>query len=76
VRRHLAAASGVQHGEGFAIDTSVMALTLSPSRRRPVSFDWTEKRRQTRAVVEYLAALDEAAAPVPNRKGSKGHLAV
>jgi hypothetical protein len=33
--------------------------------------DWTEKQRQTRAVAEYLAALDEAAEPNPDRKVPK-----
>ena len=39
--------------------------------KAPEELDWSEKQRQTRAVAEYLAALDEAAAPNPDRKPPK-----
>ena len=34
--------------------------------KAPDELDWTDKQRQTRAVGEYLAALDETAEPYPN----------
>jgi hypothetical protein len=37
----------------------------------PAELDWTDKQRQTRALAEYPAALDEAADPDPNRKPEK-----
>jgi hypothetical protein len=39
--------------------------------KAPEELDWSEKQRQTRAVAEYLAALDEAAEPNPERKAPK-----
>ena len=39
--------------------------------KAPEELDWSEKQRQTRAVSEYLAALDEAAEPNPDRKVPK-----
>jgi hypothetical protein len=33
--------------------------------------DWSERQRQTRAVAEYLATLDEVAEPNPERKVPK-----
>jgi hypothetical protein len=39
--------------------------------RAPNELDWTDKQRQTRAVAEYLAALDEGGERDPNRKEPK-----
>jgi hypothetical protein len=39
--------------------------------KAPEELDWSEKQRQTRAVAEYLAALDEPAQPNPDRKVPK-----
>ena len=59
-----AMARGLVKGEGFAVDASVLEANASRYRgKAPEELDWSEKQRQTRAVVEYLAALDEAAEP-------------
>ncbi len=39
--------------------------------KAPDEIDWTDTQRQRRAVAEYLAALDEAAEPDPDRKPPK-----
>src|SRR4249919_695328 len=65
-------ANGLVKGEGFAVDASVMEANASRYRgKAPDELDWTDAQRQTRAVAEYLAALDEAAEPDPNRKPPK-----
>jgi transposase len=67
-----AMAMGLIKGEGFAVDASVLEANASRYHgKAPEELDWTEKQRQTRAVQEYLAALDEAAEPDPNRKPPK-----
>ena len=56
-----AMAMGLVKGEGFAVDASVLEANASRYHgKAPEELDWTEKQRQTRAVAEYLAALDEA----------------
>ena len=67
-----AMAMGLVKGEGFAVDASVLEANASRYHgKAPDELDWTDKQRQTRAVAEYLAALDEAAEPDPNRKEPK-----
>jgi len=62
-------AIGLVKGEGFAVDASVLEANASRYHgKAPAELDWTEKQRQTRAVAEYLTALDEAAEPNPDRK--------
>jgi hypothetical protein len=64
-----AMAMGLVKGEGFAVDASVLEANASRYHgKAPEELEWTEKQRQTRAVVEYLAALDETAEPNPDRK--------
>jgi transposase len=59
-------------GEGFAVAASVLEANASRYHgKAPAELDWSEKQRQTRAVAEYLAALDEAAEPNPDRKSPK-----
>jgi transposase len=54
---------GLVKGEGFAVDASVMEANASRYHgKAPNELDWTEKQRQTRAVAEYLSALDAEAA--------------
>ena len=56
-----AMAMGLVKGEGFAVDASVLEANASRYHgKAPDELDWTDKQRQTRAVAEYLAALDEA----------------
>jgi transposase len=57
-------AAGLVAGEGFAIDASVIEADASRYHgvKGDESIDWTAPERQTRAVREYLAALD----PEPN----------
>jgi transposase len=67
-----AMAMGLVKGEGFAVDASVLEANASRYHGKvPEELDWSEKQRQTRAVAEYLAALDEAAEPNPDRKAPK-----
>src|SRR5262245_8758914 len=67
-----AMAMGLVKGEGFAVDASVLEANASRYHgKAPDELDWTDKQRQTRAVAEYLAALDEAAVPNPDRKAPK-----
>jgi transposase len=67
-----AMAMGLVKGEGFAVDASVLEANASRYHgKAPDELDWTEKQRQTRAVREYLAALDEATEPNPDRKPPK-----
>jgi hypothetical protein len=54
------------------VDASVLEANASRYHgKTPDELDWTEKQRQTRAVAEYLAALDEMAEPNPDRKVPK-----
>ena len=67
-----AMAMGLVKGEGFAVDASVLEANASRYHgKAPEELDWTEQQRQTRAVREYLAALDQAAEPNPDRKAPK-----
>ena len=67
-----AIAVGLVKGEGFAVDASVFEANASRYHgKAPEELDWSERKRQTRAVAEYLAALDEAAEPNPDRKVPK-----
>jgi transposase len=67
-----AMAMGLVKGEGFAVDASVLEANASRYHgKAPEELDWTDKQRQTRAVAEYLAALDENGEPDPNRKEPK-----
>jgi transposase len=67
-----AMAMGLVKGEGFAVDASVLEANASRYHgKAPSELDWSERRRQTRAVAEYLAALEEAAEPNPERKVPK-----
>jgi transposase len=56
-------ANGLVKGEGFAVDASVMEANASRYHgKAPNELDWTDAQRQKRAVAEYLAALEAAAA--------------
>lgn len=61
VRRCMAA--GLVKGEGFAVDASVVAADASRQRGVPASeaTDWSNPALSTRAVREYLEALDDEA---------------
>lgn len=61
VRRGMAA--GLVKGEGFAVDASVVAADASRRRGVPASeaTDWSNPALSTRAVREYLQALDDEA---------------
>jgi transposase len=63
---------GLVEGEGFAVDASVMEADASRYHgKAPDEVDWPVPQRQTRAVKEYLAALDGDAQPNPDRKPPK-----
>ncbi len=57
---------GLVGGEGFAVDTSVIKADANRSRStaREAAEDLRDPQHATRAVREYLAALDEQGAPV------------
>jgi transposase len=57
---------GLVGGEGFAVDASVIKADANRSRStaREATEDWRDPQRATRAVREYLAALDVQAEPV------------
>ena len=52
--------AGLVKGEGFAVDASVMEADASRYRgKTPDEIDWSLPERQTRAVAEFLTALDD-----------------
>src|SRR6266508_2722778 len=52
--------AGLVKGEGFAVDASVMEADASRYHgKAPDEIDWSAPARQTRAVAEFLAALDD-----------------
>src|SRR5262245_19499428 len=54
--------AGLVRGEGFAVDASVMEADASRYHGvTPEEADWSAPERQTRAVAEFLGALDEDA---------------
>ena len=60
--------SGLVRGEGFAVDASVMEANASRYHgKAPEEIVWAQPERQTRAVREYLAALEADAEPNPDR---------
>src|SRR3954451_3733472 len=67
-----AMASGLIKGEGFAVDASVMEANASRYHgKAPDEIVWAQPERQTRAVREYLAALEAEPEPNPDRKPPK-----
>ena len=52
--------AGLVKGEGFAVDASVMEADASRYHgQAPDEIDWSLPERQTRAVAEFLSALDD-----------------
>jgi transposase len=52
--------AGLVKGEGFAVDASVMEADASRYHgKAPDEIDWSAPERQTRAVAEFLGALDD-----------------
>ena len=52
--------AGLVKGEGFAVDASVIEADASRYHgRAPDEIDWSTPERQTRAVAEFLTALDD-----------------
>jgi transposase len=52
--------AGLVKGEGFAVDASVIEADASRYHgKAPDEIDWSDPKRQTRAVEEFLCALDE-----------------
>jgi transposase len=52
--------AGLVKGEGFAVDASVMEADASRYHgKAPDEIDWSLAERQTRAVAEFLMALDD-----------------
>jgi transposase len=65
-------AAGLVKGEGFAVDASVMEANASRYHgKAPDEMVWAEPEQQTRAVKEYLAALEAENEPNPDRKPPK-----
>jgi transposase len=62
---------GLVKGEGFAVDASVIEANASRYHgQAPEEIDWSQSERQTRAVAEYLEAL-EREEPNPDRSPPK-----
>jgi transposase len=56
-------AAGLVKGEGFAVDASVIEADASRYHgKAPSEIDWSAPERQTRAVAEFLNALDDEGA--------------
>jgi transposase len=52
--------AGLVKGEGFAVDASVVEADASRYHgKAPAEIDWSAPERQTRAVAEFLTALDD-----------------
>ncbi len=52
--------AGLVKGEGFAVDASVIEADASRYHgKAPDEIDWSEPKRQTRAVEEFLSGLDD-----------------
>jgi transposase len=65
-------AAGLIKGDGFAVDASVIEADASRYHGiEPEKIDWSTIERPTRAVREYLDALDGAEAPEAGRKAPK-----
>ena len=65
-------AAGLVKGEEFAVDASVMEANASRYHgKAPDEIAWAEPERQTRAVKEYLAALQADAEANPDRRPPK-----
>jgi transposase len=65
-------AAGLVKGEGFAVDASVIEANASRYHgKAPDEIAWAEPERRTRAVKEYLAALEAEAEVDPDRKPPK-----
>jgi transposase len=65
-------AAGLVKGEGFAVDASVMEANASRYHGKALDeIEWSEPERQTRAVKEYIAALEAETEPNPDRKPPK-----
>jgi transposase len=63
--------AGLVKGEGFAVDASVMEADASRYHGiAPEDADWSAPERQTRAVAEFLGALDDDD-PTADRKSPK-----
>ena len=63
--------AGLVKGEGFAVDASVMEADASRYHGvTPQEVDWSAPERQTRAVAEFLGALDDDD-PTADRKPPK-----
>ena len=63
--------AGLVKGEGFAVDASVIEADASRYHGvKPEEADWSAPERQTRAVAEFLGALDEDE-PDADRKSPK-----
>jgi len=68
----LCLAAGLVKGEGFAVDASVIEADASRYHgRAPEEIDWSAVEKPSRAVREYLDALDKAEAQEEGRKAPK-----
>ena len=68
----LCMANGLVKGEGFAVDASVMEADASRYHGlAPDEIDWSKIEKPSRAVREYLDALEEAGEREPGRKPPK-----
>lgn len=68
----LCQAQGLIRSEGFAVDASMIEANASRYHRlAPEEIDWQAVEKPTRAVLEYIEALDQAGELEPGRKVPK-----
>ena len=68
----LCIAAGLVKGEGFSVDASVIEADASRYHgEAPDDIDWSKIEKPSRAVREYLNALDETDEPASGRKKPK-----
>ena len=66
-------ASGLVGGDGFSVDASLIKADVNPARRVAgnEAIDWPDRAQASRAVREYLIALDEESAEARYAAGGR-----
>jgi transposase len=65
--------SGLVGGDGFSVDASLIKADVNPARRvaGDEAIDWPDRAQASRAVREYLIALDEESAEASHAAGGR-----
>ncbi len=66
-------ASGLVGGEAFSVDASLIKADVNPAKRVPgdAPITWPERDKASRAVRDYLSALDRESAEAPGTAGGR-----